>query len=257
MTLRLWPRPRPAAARSVLTAYVLNCGSDSDASVLPIDLATGTAGTPISGAGIGSSDIVITPDGATAYTTNTGDQAITPISTATNTSGSSIPFIGDEPYAIAITPDGATAYVTDIYQNIVTPVELATSTVGSPIAVGTDPQAIAITPDGGTAYVTNTGDNTVTPVGLAAAAARTPIPVGAGPEAIAITPDGASAYVVNGAITPCPRLTWPPAPRAGRSRSAPARALSRSPGRIRLPCRAASPSGRSGVIRAALSCAAS
>ena len=95
MTLPRWLRPagnrRPTAASSVLTAYVLNSGADSDASVIPISLLTRTAGTPISGAGIGSSDIAITPDGTAAYVTSAGDNTVTPVDLAAGRPDSPIP----------------------------------------------------------------------------------------------------------------------------------------------------------------------
>jgi YVTN family beta-propeller protein len=86
-----------ALAASGWTAYVASCGDDT---VRPINTATNTAGTPITGfESCGS--VAITPDGKTAYVAN-GFDAVTPIDTATNTAGTPIP-VGSGPEKVAIT----------------------------------------------------------------------------------------------------------------------------------------------------------
>jgi len=185
-------------------AYV---ASGQDGTMIPISIATNTAGTPIT---VGSypSDIVITPDGSTAYVANggdgLGDGMVTPVNLVTGAVGTPIP-VGNGPLGIAITPNGATVYVTDWEGDTVTPISTATNTAGTPIPVGDSPYEIAITPDGDTAYVANCGSNTVTPISTATNTAGTPIPVGNCPEGIAITPNGSTAYVTNsidGTVTP-------------------------------------------------------
>ena len=79
----------------------------------PIDLATNTAGTPITGGGLDQpQSIAITPNGQTAYVGNNVGSSVTPIDLTTN-GGDTI--TGGGLYgtsgAIAITPDGSTAYV--------------------------------------------------------------------------------------------------------------------------------------------------
>ena len=194
----------PAQAISSRAWTLYTVGS----TVTPIDTATGTAGTPIT---VGSAPyaIAITPDGATAYVTNTGNGTVTPIATATNTAGTPIP-VGARPFGIAITPDGATAYVTNNSDDTVTPIDTATNTAGTPIPVGTLPFGIAITPNGATAYVANTNDDTVTPIVTATNTAEPPINVReSGPVAIAITPNGGTAYVANsdGTVVPIDTAT--------------------------------------------------
>ncbi|HTZ23815.1 MAG TPA: protein kinase [Streptosporangiaceae bacterium] len=176
------------------TAYVANY---NDNTVTPIDLATGSTGTPIQ-VGNSPAAIAITPDGKTAYVADLYGNTVTPVDLVTGSVGSPIQ-VGVGPDAIAITPDGKTAYVANGKGNgdTVRPIDLATGSVGSPIQVGSDPDAIAITPDGKTAYVANMYGNTVTPIDLATGSAGTPIQVGSNPDAIAITPDGKTAYVAN------------------------------------------------------------
>ncbi|MFI9561446.1 beta-propeller fold lactonase family protein [Nonomuraea endophytica] len=182
------------------TGYV---ASIIDNTATPIDLAAGTAGTPIA-AGFQPAGIALTPDGGTVYVVNGGDDTVTPIDTATNTAGTAIT-VGSRPFGIAITPDGATAYVTNSDASSVTPITTATNTAGSAIAVGFAPHGIAITPDGATAYVANSAGASVTPITLASGTAGTAIAVGSGPEDVAITPDGATAYVsrtIGNTVTP-------------------------------------------------------
>jgi YVTN family beta-propeller protein len=171
-----------------VTAYVANEG---DGTITPIDTATNTAETPITGL-TNPFDIAITPNGATAYVTNFLGNTVTPINLATNTAGIPITVGTDSVWDIAITPDGTTAYVTTPEANTVTPINLATNIAGTPITVGNDPGGIAITPNGTTAYVG--GDDTVTPIDLATNTAENPITVEGGAFAIAITPNGATAY---------------------------------------------------------------
>ena len=93
------------------TGYVADPGMNT---VIPISMATGTAGKPIRlpQGGYGPDWIAITPDGKTAYVANDSQPGtITPISTATNQAGKPIRVGGAFPSQIAITPDGKTAYV--------------------------------------------------------------------------------------------------------------------------------------------------
>ena len=156
----------PAAHRRPATLYIYGSDVGSGANranvVIPVNTATGTPGKSIH---VGFSpdafhgQIVITPDGKTAYVITTtvngcGPQAeqctytVTPISTATNAPGKPIP-VGFGPSnftgGIVITPDGKTAYVTT--GSGVTPINTATNTPGKPIHVGnSSTPAIAITP---------------------------------------------------------------------------------------------------------------
>jgi DNA-binding beta-propeller fold protein YncE len=185
-------------------AYV----ADGDvATVTPVNLVTGTVGTPNQVAtNAGITALAITPSGATllAVANPTGYDAgsVVPITLASGTAGAPIP-VGADPVAIAVTPNGSTAYVVNAGDGTITPISLASDTAGAPISVGVDPMAIAITPSGGTAYVLGgNGAGLLTPVTLAANPAQDAVgsaisvPGGA-PSAIAIAPDGSSAYVLG------------------------------------------------------------
>jgi YVTN family beta-propeller protein len=150
--------------------------------VTPIDVATGTRGTPIK-VGQNPNSIAITPDGKTAYTADAGDNTVTPVDLATGTARAPIHVPGG-PWAIAITPDGKTACVATVDGHLI-PVDLATGTLGKPVAIGSHPQ-IAITPDGKVAYLIGGPGSTITPVRLATGTPETPIRLRQSPADIVI-----------------------------------------------------------------------
>jgi DNA-binding beta-propeller fold protein YncE len=216
---------RPQGPHRPPILYVYSYTGSHGATVTPISTATNTPGTPIhvGGGQLGWSavgQIVITPDGKTAYVTGPG--TVTPISTATNIPGTPIHIPGGAIRAIATTPDGKTAYVTT-ESGTVTPINTATNTPGAPIHLGGGhPRSgigqIAITPDGKTAYVATPSG--VTPINTATNTPGKPIYLGqvinfgAGgfTENIAITPDGKTAYVINqgGSVRPISTATNAP-----------------------------------------------
>jgi YVTN family beta-propeller protein len=152
------PRPEqpPAAPTLYFYGYYPGIGPYGGI-VTPVNTATGTPGKSIyvGASGIGPENlrvtpngpgvqIVITPDGKTAYVT-TGP-SVTPVSTATNTPGTPIHVRGGLTWGIVITPDGKTAYVANFNSNTVTPIDIATNQPGKPIKVGKQPTALALVP---------------------------------------------------------------------------------------------------------------
>ncbi|MFZ0181103.1 MAG: PKD domain-containing protein [Candidatus Dormiibacterota bacterium] len=85
------------------TAYVTVGGG----SVIPIHVATNTAGASIPVSDGVAAGISLTPDGKTAYVTSLNN-IVTPIDTASNTAGTPIT-VGNESAGVAITPDQAPA----------------------------------------------------------------------------------------------------------------------------------------------------
>jgi hypothetical protein len=94
--------PRPAYATSVVGGSVATFGGGT---VTPIDLATNTAGTPIT-VGTSPEGLAITPDGKTAWVTDTGSgvDTITPLDLASGNARTAT-HVGQAPMTIAITPD--------------------------------------------------------------------------------------------------------------------------------------------------------
>ena len=122
------------------TAYVSNNLSNT---VTPIDIATGTPGTPIP-VGFQPVGVAITSSGTKAFVATTS-AVVTPIDLTNNTPQPSIN-VGDISTTIAITPDNQMAYVT-VGANAVVPIDVESDTAGAPIFVGNGPYGIAITPD--------------------------------------------------------------------------------------------------------------
>jgi DNA-binding beta-propeller fold protein YncE len=204
--------------------------------------ATNTPGKPIRLETI-ARDIVVTPDGKTAYVVGmlltvgheTPKIVVTPIATATNTPGKPIS-TGTTAFMSppdVMTPDGQTVYINELSPNGVVPFSTSTNTPGKVIRFGAPMvTGIAITPDGRIAYAISSvgipqndvvgGDGyffrcirlpgAVTPIATATGTLGKPIKVGCGPIAIAITPDGKTAYVGSrsGAVTPIATATGRP-----------------------------------------------
>ena len=177
-------RSQPSTGLAPARPAIVYVANDVSGTVTAIQVATGTAGTPVK-VGRYPQAIAVTPDGKTVYVANVGSATVTPIRTATMTALTPIK-VGNDPSALAITPDGATLYVTNTASNTVTAIRTATDTVVKTINVGRNPAFIAVTPDGKTAYVANDSADTVTPIRVATNTALRPIHVGGSPDAIAI-----------------------------------------------------------------------
>ncbi len=183
-------------------AYVteIGGGSNGPSNVTPIDTENNAPGRPITGIGDTPLAIAISPDGTTAYVSDT--EAVTPINLVTGFAETPITMAANVfPAAIAITPDGSTAYVGDLGTGVVIPVNLATKTTGTAIPACTTPHDVAadivVSPDGTTAYVACPLSGTVVPINTSTNTTGSPIFAGEGPEGLAITPDGATLYAAN------------------------------------------------------------
>ncbi|WP_055532107.1 beta-N-acetylglucosaminidase domain-containing protein, partial [Streptomyces graminilatus] len=166
----------------------------SGASVSSVDLTSGTS-TEIP-VGRNPGEIVVSPDGRTAYAANQGSDTVSVIDVAAAKVTATVP-VGDVPAGLALAPDGRILWVADYSDGAVQPIDLATNTPGAKIAVGDGPENMAITPDGTTLYVANIHDNTVSPVNLTTGRAGAAIPVGPNPFNVVAAPDGRTVYVSN------------------------------------------------------------
>ena len=211
------------------TLYVISWTKEGKAPsyVIPIATATNTPGKPIKIQDADVGEIVMNPDGRTAYAigqSTTGTE-IVPITTATNTPGKPVR-VGPAAGALAITPDGQILYLVQLGEygirsgpSGVIPFATATDTPGKLIKIGGFVYAIAVTPDSSTAYVASepqtkpappgctsqTGE--VTPISTATNTPGTPIRVGCDPYFLAITTDGKTVWVANGERTITPIAT--------------------------------------------------
>ena len=201
-----------AQAASARNAMVVD--RDSGAVTL-FDAGTGSLINPLIFTGAGKAaepfGIAITPNGSTAYVTNSEEEkgkSVDTINVAAGAAGAQIAPFDPGTVGVAITPDGKRAYVASKTAATVSVVNTATNTlIGTPIEVGNEGESfdrgVAITPDGRHVYVARFGDDLVsmidTETNLVIGA---PIPVGDGPRAMAITPDGRRLYVTNNQDSP-------------------------------------------------------
>ena len=194
-----------AIAPDGATAYLTNVGTGK---VTPIDVATGTPGSPITVGGY-PYGIAIAPDGATAYVTDLIGNIVTPIDLVTHTAEPAIHGVSDD-QTIIITPDGSTAYVATGQNDTVTPIDLATRTAGTPIATTGHPDKLGISTDGKTIYAALGSNAAVTPIDVATQTAGTPIALpGTTPVTFANAPDGTTIYMIGseGSMTPIDTAT--------------------------------------------------
>ncbi len=156
--------------------------------------------------------VAITPNGTTAYVTNSLGNTVTPIDLESSPATVGNPIrVGLAPSAIAIAPNGRFAYVTNFDSNTVTPIDLASSPVTAqrPIPVGAGPWSIAVSPDGRDIIVSNSEATSVSIISAATRRVST-LQVGGRPQAIAISPDSDTAYVANAnQITPIDLASTP------------------------------------------------
>ncbi len=185
------------------TAYAFGAEADG---LVPIDVATGTAGSPITlpirndMVQYRGDMVAISPDGTTAYVAGGEDDDVIPVNLATRTAGRPItpysgnptPFVDVE--GVAITPDGKSLLVTKSDRTITT-VAISTGRVVRTAKVLGFPDAIVIAPDGQTAYVV--AANTVIPFAVATLRHSAPIQIHRLITDIAIAPDGRNAYVIS------------------------------------------------------------
>jgi DNA-binding beta-propeller fold protein YncE len=101
--------------------------------LVPIDLATWTAGTAIPFTG-SAWDIELGPDGKTAYITGYSAGTITPLDLATMKLGTPIA-AGPNPQFVAFAPGGKTMWATNYSALQITPIDLATGKRGNAMSI--------------------------------------------------------------------------------------------------------------------------
>jgi DNA-binding beta-propeller fold protein YncE len=197
--------------------YFNGHGPDATQALRRTSLVTGAAGQPIQ-LGRGAQQMVITPDGRTAYVAymNAGGTVSTlrAVSLVTGTVGKAIlraPEASTPWMTAFMTPDGRTVYVPYLHQGTVMPISTATNTPGRPIPVP-GAMTVVFARDGRTAFVI--GKGTVTPISTATNAPGKTISIGRRADLLTFAPDGKTVYVIDLApsVTPISTRTG----RAGR-----------------------------------------
>ena len=189
-------------------AYVSNYdenGNGKPDTVSAIDTLNNTVFDTIE-VGVEPSGISVTPDGAYAYVTNSGDGTVSVIKTLDNTVINTIN-VGDGPSGISVTPDGH-AYVTNFSgaTGTVSVIDTLNNTVINTINVGDAPSGISVTPDGKFVYVGNYfGENfagTVSVIDTLSNTVTKTINVGGRPDGVSVLPNGEYVYVTNSGNEP-------------------------------------------------------
>jgi YVTN family beta-propeller protein len=104
--------------------------------------------------------VALSPDGATAYTTNLGGPSLSVVDLASGAVKATVP-VGIEPTGLAVSPDGARIYVVSQTSATLTIVSAAGNTVLGTAQVPGAPREIVVTPDGRRAYVSTSAPNAV------------------------------------------------------------------------------------------------
>lgn len=97
-------------------------------------------------------DVEVSPDGGTAYVTNTGSDLVSAINIATGEILAEIS-VGDAPLKVVMSPDGSRLYVTNFASHTVSVIGVLEQRVVNTIEVGLNPFGLAISPDGKRLYV--------------------------------------------------------------------------------------------------------
>jgi YVTN family beta-propeller protein len=188
------------------TGYVANADSGN---VTVVDLTTNVTTQNITLPGTDNyvTNILIAPNGTTAYASTYYTGVFILDITNNTVTGSVSNGTFDYPYQMAITADGSTLYVSNFYGNTVSVVDTATGTQTATVtdlnpATFNEPYGMAISKDGTRLFVTNYSGNSVSIVDTATNAVTglvtdlTP-PTFDEPNTISIIPNGEYGYVPN------------------------------------------------------------
>ena len=158
-----------------LTAYVATFSG-----VVPVDLATSTAGAPVGSGPF--ADIAVAPNGMVAVATNFVDDVVAFIDLGTLTVGSTVP-VGAGPFTMALSPDGRVAVTANTLDATASVIDMLTGTVVATVPVGAFPEGVSFTPDGQSVYVLNSDDDTASIIDVATRTVVDTIALGPAPVA--------------------------------------------------------------------------
>jgi YVTN family beta-propeller protein len=200
-----------AVTKAALTAISKSAGSDPDYyayaaaaggdEIIEVDVADASIVGTISADT--ASGVAISPDGSTAYITETGQYYVIADDLATNTEKEIK--VGAYPEDVAVSPSGNVVYATVTGgdtgpggSDVVAVIDPSTDTVTGDIKVGTAPRQVVFSPDGSTAYVTT--ETGIYEISTATSKVIRVIPEATatnGPQGLAVSPDGSTLYVTN------------------------------------------------------------
>ena len=157
-------------------------------------------------------DVVVSPDGRTAYLAGCQNYCATGTIEALDTASGRIARTltnGPQPLRVALSPDGARAYTTSTSGATLSVVDLAADQILATVPVGPTPTGLAVSRDGTRVYVASQASGTITVVDGVANAALATLKVGGEVREVVVTPDGRWLYVSVGdrvVVVPDPRL---------------------------------------------------
>ena len=181
------------------TLYVLN---KSDASVSPIDTATGDSASTIP-VGNGPHEAAVSPDGESLVVCNYGQQTpgrtITVIDTRTGEVRGTMDLREyHRPHGIAFIPGTNTIVVTSEAEKKLLLIDIVTGEMVATIDTDQDiSHMVAVTPDGKRAFVANIGSGSVSVIDLVGHKLIKSIRTGDGAEGIAVHPSRPEVWVTN------------------------------------------------------------
>jgi YVTN family beta-propeller protein len=151
--------------------------------------------------GNGPQEVVVSPDGRHAYTTNYQD--VTVVDPAGGAATATIGLSGA--VGVAFSPDGSRAYI-PILSGFLSVVDTTTSTQIAAVPIAESPQSVTITPDGRAVYVVHghrSGANTLSVIDTASNSVLATVPVNPPDPAqqyghrmfVAAAPDSATVWV--------------------------------------------------------------
>lgn len=142
-------------------------------------------------------DVVLSPDGASAFVANRGGNEVVEVDVASRAVIDTYSVL--VPGNMVFSPDGSRLYVgSDVIPSRISIIDIATDAVTTPAALfgGSGTSSIAITPDGSTLLHASANDE-VRVIDTAALTIEVTLVTGDNPTGLAITSDGAMAYVIN------------------------------------------------------------
>ncbi len=144
-------------------------------------------------------EVVISPDGALAYVTNSGGNTLSVLDNRTMQEIKRIEHPDFHfPHGLAITRDGQRLLLASTRSAKFFVFSLPDLTVKHVFSTGQDSvHMVSLTPDEHFAYIANIRSNTVTRFDLQTEQVLEHIPVGQGPEGLAVHPNGSELYVAN------------------------------------------------------------
>jgi YVTN family beta-propeller protein len=144
-----------------------------------------------------STDMIMTKDGSTIYTSNTNKGEVTKIAVGTGSISSSIS-LGGAPSGMALSDNGHYLYVANFLLNNIGIIDTTSNTIVKTISNSLDgPMKLLILPEKNMLYCTNWSSNSVTIINTVTNNIVSNIKVGNNPNDIILSPDKKTVYISN------------------------------------------------------------